>query len=90
MEISQLRIDVKQIKCSGCGGAINLEKDTACSYCGAAIAVLDADAVSKAMEVWAAAAERRRNSTPAEISEATLRLAAAHAKLSEKPDSELF
>lgn len=89
MEIGQLRVDVKQIKCSGCGGAINLEKDSACSYCGAAIAVLDADAVTKAMEVWAAAAERRRNSSPAEISEATLRLAAAHSKMSEKGSRSL-
>lgn len=88
-EIGQLRVDVKQIKCSGCGGAIDLEKDTACSYCGAAVAVLDADAVTKAMEVWAAAAERRRNSSPAEISEATLRLAAAHSKLSEKHSRSL-
>jgi Zn ribbon nucleic-acid-binding protein len=83
LEIGKLRAEVKQIKCSGCGGAINLEKDTACSYCGAAIAVLDADAVSKAMQLWATAAERRRNSGPVEISEATLRLAAAHSKLSE-------
>jgi hypothetical protein len=82
MEIKQLRVDVKQIKCSGCGGAINLETDTACSYCGAAIAILDADAVTKAMGVWAAAAEERRHSSPAEISEATLRIAAAHDKLS--------
>ena len=84
VEIGQLRVDVKQIKCSGCGGAINLEKDTACSYCGAAIAVLDADAVIKAMEVWAAAAESRRHSSPEEISEAALRLAATHSQLSEK------
>ena len=83
VEIKQLRVDVKQIKCSGCGGAINLEQDTACSYCGAAIAVLDADAVTKAMQVWATAAERRRNSSPAEISEAAFRLAAAHSKLAE-------
>lgn len=89
VELGQLRHDVKQIKCSGCGGAINLEKDTACSYCGAAIAVLDADAVTKAMEVWAAAAERRRHSSPAEISEATQRLAAAHAQLSEKKNQSL-
>lgn len=88
-EIGQLRVDVKQIKCSGCGGAIDLEKDTACSYCGAAIAVLDADAVSKAMEVWAAAAERRRNSSPEEMSEATLRLAAAHSRLSETQSRSL-
>lgn len=89
LEITRLRVDVKQIKCSGCGGAINLETDTACSYCGSAIAVLDADAVSKAMEIWATAAERRRNSSPAEISEATLRLAAAHSRLSETQSRSL-
>lgn len=89
MEISRLRVEVKQIKCSGCGGAIDLEKDTACSYCGSAIAILDADAVSKAMEVWTAAAERRRNSTPAEISEAAFRLAAARSTLSETTSQPL-
>lgn len=89
VEIGRLRADAKQIKCSGCGGAINLEKDTACSYCGAAIAVLDADAVTKAMEVWSAAAERRRNSSPEEIAEAALRLAAAREKLSEKQSRSL-
>lgn len=88
-ELGQLRVEVKQIKCSGCGGAINLEKDTACSYCGAAIAVLDADAVSKAMEIWAASAERQRNSSPAEISKATLMLAEARFKLAEKESRSL-
>ena len=89
VEIGQLRVDVKHITCSGCGGAIHLEHDTACSYCGAAIAVLDADAVTKAMQVWSAAAERRRNSSPAEISEATLRLAAAHSKLAAQQSHSL-
>jgi hypothetical protein len=89
VEIGKLRVDVKQIKCSGCGGAIDLEKDTACAYCGAAIAVLDADAVTKAMTVWAAAAEHRRHSSPEEIAEATLRLAAAHSKLSAKSSRSL-
>jgi hypothetical protein len=89
VEIGKLRVEVKQIKCSGCGGAINLEKDTACSYCGAAIAVLDADAVSKAMGVWAAAAERRRNSSPEEVSEAAFRLAAAHSTLSQQQSQSM-
>ncbi len=88
-EIGQLRVEVKQIKCSGCGGAIHLEKDTACSYCGSAIAVLDADAVSKAMEIWAAAAERRCSSSPEEVSEAAFRLAAAHTKLADKNNMSL-
>ncbi|WP_146204554.1 hypothetical protein [Massilia glaciei] len=51
--------------------------------------MLDADAVTKAMEVWAAAAERRRHSSPAEISEATLRLASAHSKLADKRSHSL-
>lgn len=89
IEIGQLRADVKQIKCSGCGGSINLDRDTACSYCGAAIAILDADAVTKAMEVWAAASERRRNSSPEEIAEATLRLASAHSKLADRQSQSL-
>lgn len=88
-EIGQLRVDVKQIKCSGCGGAIDLEQDTACAYCGSAIAVLDADAVTKAMEIWAAAAERRCNSSPAEISEAALRIAAASETLAHKHERSL-
>ncbi len=89
LEMKQLRVEVKQIKCSGCGGSINLEKDTACSYCGAAVSVLDADAVAKAMEIWAAAAERRRSSSPEEVSEASVQLAAAHAILAENRSRSL-
>lgn len=84
VEVGQLRVEVKQIKCSGCGGSINLDTDAACSYCGAAIAVLDADAATKAMAVWAAAAEQRRHSSPEEVSEVALRLAAFHEKLAGK------
>ncbi len=94
LEIKQLGVSVKQISCSGCGGAINLEKDTACSFCGAPIAVLDADAVKEAMAVWAAAEAERRNSTSAELAEVELRIATAHAMLADKrgqslPDSLL-
>ena len=36
-EIAALSIKVKQIRCSSCGGPINLEDDKACTHCGAAI-----------------------------------------------------
>ncbi len=48
-EVRTLSAKVKQIRCSSCGGPIDLEKDTACSHCGSAISVLDHDAVEKAL-----------------------------------------
>ena len=48
-EISALSVKVKQIRCSSCGGPINLESDIACVHCGAAISVLDEVAVEKAL-----------------------------------------
>ena len=53
-EIKTLSVQVKQIRCSSCGGSIDLERDMACSHCGAAIAVLDRDAVDKALAALAA------------------------------------
>ena len=54
IEIKSLSAQVKQIRCSSCGGSIDLVKDTACSHCGSAISVLDRDAVEKALAALAA------------------------------------
>ncbi len=54
IEIKSLSVQVKQIRCSSCGGSIDLEHDTACSHCGSAISVLDRDAVEKALLAFAA------------------------------------
>jgi DNA-directed RNA polymerase subunit RPC12/RpoP len=59
VEIKSLSVKVKQIRCSSCGGPIDLEKDTACSHCGSAISVLDHDAVEKALESYQARAQRK-------------------------------
>ncbi len=48
-EIVALSVKVKQIRCSSCGGSINLEKDKACAHCGSSISVLDSNAVDKAL-----------------------------------------
>jgi len=58
-ELARVRVEVKQVRCSGCGGAIDLEHDTACPYCHAPIAILDADAVEKALRSWSEEAARK-------------------------------
>jgi uncharacterized protein YbaR (Trm112 family) len=48
-ELDRLRSLVKQVRCSSCGGPIDLARDAACPYCHAPIAILDPDAVQKAL-----------------------------------------
>jgi len=66
-EIAQLKVSVKQVKCSGCGGPIDLAKDTSCGYCRAPIAVLDADAVEKALTKLSAAEAKRGQVDPEKL-----------------------
>jgi len=58
LEIDRLRATVKQVRCSSCGGPVDLVKDSACPFCRAAISVLDPDAVQKAL-AGLAEADRR-------------------------------
>jgi Zn-finger nucleic acid-binding protein len=48
-ELAQLKAEVKQVRCSSCGGPIDLARESACGYCKAPISVLDADAVEKTL-----------------------------------------
>jgi hypothetical protein len=48
-ELAKLRETVRQISCSQCGGPIDLTTDTACTHCGASIALIDPDGVAKAV-----------------------------------------
>lgn len=48
-EIKSLSIRIQQVRCSSCGGSIDLTHDTSCSHCGSAISVLDNEAVEKAL-----------------------------------------
>lgn len=70
-EIKALAIKVQQVKCSSCGGPIDLHHDTACTHCGAAIAVLDAEAVEKALADLANAPQRPQH-RPDDIADAVL------------------
>ena len=48
-ELAKLRATVKQISCSQCGAPVNLATDSACTHCGAAIALIDPDGIVKAL-----------------------------------------
>jgi hypothetical protein len=58
-EIATLSASVAQVRCSSCGAPVDLKKDSACRHCGAAIAVLDKDAVAKALAAYDQAAAAR-------------------------------
>ncbi len=63
-ELTRVRAAIRELHCSSCGGPIDLERDASCPYCGAAISVLDADAVDKALRMWTEA-QAKRASPPA-------------------------
>jgi Zn-finger nucleic acid-binding protein len=48
-EVEQLKATVKQVRCSSCGGAVDIGRDAACPYCRAPLSLLDSEAVCKAL-----------------------------------------
>lgn len=48
-ELERLKSLVKIVRCSSCGAPIDLAKSSACEFCRAPIAILDAEAASKAV-----------------------------------------
>lgn len=46
-EVQALRADARTIRCSGCGATIDITTTSACTYCHAPIAVLDADQLAR-------------------------------------------
>jgi hypothetical protein len=49
-EMQALRAQVKQVRCSSCGGPIDLANQTACPYCQAPVSILDPEAVSRTLK----------------------------------------
>ena len=49
-ELATLKARVRTVQCSNCGAPVDLQRDTACSYCHSPIAILDPDAVTKALK----------------------------------------
>ena len=65
VELSGLKAKVVQVRCSSCGAPIDLQKDTACSYCRSPISVLDPDAVEKVLQELQDKEKRRLTPDPA-------------------------
>lgn len=67
-ELTSIKATLAEVRCSGCGGAVDIQRDTSCSYCRAPLSVLDAQAVEKAL---AELAQRQtRGSDPAQVAAA--------------------
>jgi hypothetical protein len=62
-ERKTLSAQVKQIRCSSCGAGVDLEHHATCGHCGAPVAVLDEQAVAKALEALETRAARRKDLT---------------------------
>ena len=63
-EIERLRAHVAQVRCSSCGGPVDLARDPQCPYCRAPISILDAQAVSRTLDELSAAERRRHEVDP--------------------------
>lgn len=58
-EIARMRQFIREVRCSSCGAPVNIEHDAKCGHCGTALAMLDPDAVEKAVAALSRA-ERMR------------------------------
>ncbi len=65
-ERAKLSVTVKQIRCSGCGAAVNIGKVDACEYCRAPVSVFDRDAAKKAIDHYL---QERKKFSPATTGE---------------------
>lgn len=74
-EISALAARVDTVRCTGCGGPINIRTQDACPWCHSAISLLDAKAVEKALERHSTEALRTAQSqTPDALADALVAL----------------
>ncbi|MBL8522168.1 MAG: zf-TFIIB domain-containing protein [Betaproteobacteria bacterium] len=64
-ERQKLAAHVRQIKCTSCSGPIDIAQHAACTYCGAAVSVLDKDATQKALDHYLK--ERQRQGRPVPV-----------------------
>ena len=69
-EVSALSAHIGVVHCSGCGAPVDIRKDSACPYCGSPIAVLDSQAVEKALAGYGAAEAKRVAPRPEALADA--------------------
>jgi Zn-finger nucleic acid-binding protein len=79
-ELGRVRAELKVVRCSSCGAPIDLQRDTACGFCKSPLAILDADAVQKALREWSQAESRRPVPTRASVAQAVFDMRAAESR----------
>ncbi len=79
-EMGRVRAELKVVRCSSCGAPIDLARDTACGFCKAPLAILDADAVEKALRTWSDAQARRSPPSPEKLAAALVDMQALESK----------
>lgn len=47
VEVTELRRHVQSVKCTGCGAAVDVRQHSACTFCRAPIAMIDADQLQR-------------------------------------------
>lgn len=58
-EINTLAVQVGSVHCTGCGAPVDIRTDHACRHCGAAIAILDRNAIEQALTRYQTAETQR-------------------------------
>jgi uncharacterized protein YbaR (Trm112 family) len=59
-ELETLKARVRSVQCSNCGAPIDLQNDTVCPYCRSPLAILDPEAVNKALRELSTAEIQRK------------------------------
>ena len=73
IEIKEISVRIGVVRCTGCGSPVDIRKESACSHCRAPIAILDPQAVEKALSGYRhAAAGQARQTEPALLAETIL------------------
>lgn len=63
-EIDELRRRVRQVNCSNCGAAVDIDRGAVCAYCHTPISMIDPDQMSRTVEALDAAVLRRGTLDP--------------------------
>jgi Zn-finger nucleic acid-binding protein len=58
-EINELKVRIGTIRCTGCGSPVDIRSESACSHCKAPIAILDPQAVERALASYQQAAVKQ-------------------------------
>ena len=71
-EVDDLARRVDAIYCTGCGAPVDIRKDHACPHCRSAFSLLDPQAVARALEGYAGAAQRQATPRPLDLADALI------------------